>query len=291
MASQNSPHPNMAPKSSTISWPIATSPNVLKLLGMNPWPPHSEQSPWDLHGYCYSPMLQFKHPTPTTCASAGPVYIHEKHKHLVHHSWFKEVKALNKSMTQGRPDHTLAEALFEQLITASIYAGSKLKRFPPAPYSPTIACLRNIHQLLKLAVMQGKTSKDLMESILRTKAKLGNARYELPIMLETCIKALLSCTRQLKAATRDEIEMQNLRRNHQDKLIEQYEATGNTKMAKRICGMKHAEQTKVVFRGCKAAQNLGSDSGLTHVMVPVDPNENPKTCNTGQIKIQPIRLA
>ena len=143
-------------------------------------------------------------------------------------------------MEEGTSNNTLAKELYERLILASLYAWSKLKKFPPAPYSPTIARLRNIHCLLKLAATQWKTSKDMMESISRTKAKLGDAGYELPTTQETCIKALLSCTRQLKAAIQEELETQHLRRNHQDKLIEKYEATGNSKMAKKVRGMQRA---------------------------------------------------
>ena len=107
-------------------------------------------------------------------------YFHDKYKHLKDHNWFKKVEALNAMTRHDTPDHAMAEELYERLIAALIYAGSKLKKFPPVPYSPTIARLRKIHRLMKLAVTQFKTSKDMSESITRTKAKLGNAGYELP---------------------------------------------------------------------------------------------------------------
>ena len=103
-------------------------------------------------------------------------------------------------MANEVPNHTLAEDHYDRLVSAVVYAGSKLKRFPPAPYSPTIARLRNIQRLLKLAVTQHKTSHDMEVNISRTKAKLGNAGYRLPDTKESCIIALEKATRQLKAA-------------------------------------------------------------------------------------------
>ena len=207
-------------------------------------------------------------------------YFQAKTKHLEEHSWFTKVEALRVNMKQDHPNHTLAEDLYERLIAASIYAGSTLKKFPPAPYSPTIARLRNIHQLLKLAVTQFRTSKDMTESIARTKAKLGDAGYQLPNSLTHCTQALASCTRQLKAAIRDETETHNLRRHHQTQLIEKHEAAGNSKMAKKIRGMQRAEATKKVFQKCRAAQNIGTEGGLTHVMIPANPTDHPRTCTT-----------
>ena len=90
---------------------------------------------------------------------------------------------------------------------------------------------------MKLVVTQFKTSKDMSESITRTKVKLGNACYELPSSLEQCTKALLSCTRQLKAAIWDKMETKDIQQHHQDQLIEQYETAGDLKMAKKIWGM------------------------------------------------------
>ena len=206
-------------------------------------------------------------------------YFWDKMKHLQDHHWFQKLADLKASMCQNQPDHLLAEALYEQLIAASIYAGSKLKKFPLVPYSPTIARLWNVHRLLKLAVTQFKTSKNMSDSIARTKAKLGDAGYELPGTLELCTQVLHRCTRQLKAAIREELATNNLRRQHQDQRIEHHEAAGNTKLAKKIRGMKNAESTKRVFQRCRAARNLGAEGGLTHVLVPDNPNDNPRTCD------------
>ena len=156
-------------------------------------------------------------------------------------------------MRSDTPNHDLAKDLYERLISATLYAGSKLKRFPPAPYSPTIARLRNIYCLLKLAVTQLKTGQSMTDNISRTKAKLGNIGYTLPETADLCQKALVKVTRQLKATIQEELETKNLRRQHQEKLIEAHKAMGNSKIAKKIRGIQRAEAVKRVFQRCKAA--------------------------------------
>ena len=44
--------------------------------------------------------------------------------------------------------------------------------------------------------------------------------------------------------------------------------------------MKRAEKVKHVFQRCRNARNLTSDGGLTNILVPENPLENPKRCTT-----------
>ena len=100
----------------------------------------------------------------------GP-YFEVKMHHLEDHNWFRKLKKLKDVLISGKEDHALAEELYERLISASTYAASRLKKFPPAPYSPTIAKLRNVHRLLALAVTQFKTNRDMSENIAKTKSQ------------------------------------------------------------------------------------------------------------------------
>ena len=134
--------------------------------------------------------------------NAGPYFVH-KYKHLSDHNRFAKIDHLRQCIKDNKPNHILADDLYTRLIATLLYSGSKLKRFPPAPYSPTIAKLRNIQRLLKLAVTQHKTNQNTEENISRTKAKLGNAGYQLPPTLSLCMAALAQCTRQLKATIQE----------------------------------------------------------------------------------------
>ena len=181
-------------------------------------------------------------------------YFKYKEQNLSQHKRFDKIRQLEKGMHDKIPNHELANDLYGQLISFSVHAGSKLKRFPPTPYSPTIAKLRNIQCLLKLAVIQHKTSRDMEVNIACTKAKLGNAGYQLPATQELCIQALARATRQLKATIREELETKHLWMQHQNELISRHETSGNTKLAKKLRGMQRAEQVKQVFKRCRAAQ-------------------------------------
>jgi hypothetical protein len=94
-------------------------------------------------------------------------------------------------MDDNTPNHPLAEALYEPLITASRYAGTQLKKYPNAPYSPDIARLRNTQRLLKLAISQFKGSYDLSEPIQQTQVLLGDVTYTIPNTLHECQLALV----------------------------------------------------------------------------------------------------
>ena len=116
------------------------------------------------------------------------------------------------------------------------------------------------------------------DNIAQTKAKIGNMGYKLPETAALCQQALVKVTRQLKATLQEELETKNLRRQHQEKLIAEHEAAGNSKTAKKIRGIQRAEQVKRVFQRCKAARQLGSEGGLSHILVPDNPTSDPRAC-------------
>ena len=138
-------------------------------------------------------------------------YFHHKKQHLHDHAWFQRVTDLQRAMDQDHPNDALAEDLYNRLVLASQYAGKQLKRFPPAPYSPTISRLRQIRRFLKLELTQYKTGLDLSEQLRVTRAKLGNVGYSLPTSKSECEQMLQQCTRKLRTAISDETATKNLR--------------------------------------------------------------------------------
>ena len=91
-------------------------------------------------------------------------------------------------------------------------------------------------------------------------------------------KALAAATRQLKAALQDKIDTRNLRRQHQNTVIQGYEAKGNSKLAKKIRSMQRTEETQRVFKKCQQARHKKEEGGLSHLLIPTNPEENPRTC-------------
>ena len=117
----------------------------------------------------------------------------------------------------------------------------------------------------------------MSDNITKTAAKLGHIGYELPATAALCQQALVKVTRQLKATIKEEIETKHLQWQHQDKRINNHKATGNTKVSKKIRGMQHAEAVKKIFQRCRAARNLGTEGGITHVLVPQNPANEPRS--------------
>ena len=130
-------------------------------------------------------------------------YFQHKKKYLEDHAWFRKIDAIQESIDTDQPNDSLAEELYGRLVTASQHAGRQLQRFPPAPYSPTIARLRQIRRFLKLELTQYKTGIDMTDQICVTRAKLGNIGHPIPTNKVECEQMLQQCTRKLRNAITD----------------------------------------------------------------------------------------
>ena len=54
-------------------------------------------------------------------------YFEHKAQHLENHHWFDKISKLQRNMANDVPNHTLAEDLYDRLVSAAVYASSKLK--------------------------------------------------------------------------------------------------------------------------------------------------------------------
>ena len=55
--------------------------------------------------------------------------------------------------------------------------------------------------------------------------------------------------------------------------------------------MKQAKAVKQVFQRCRAARQLGTEGGLTHVLVPTNPDDHPRTCEDWEQVDCPTKMA
>jgi len=204
-------------------------------------------------------------------------YIKYKYQHLLDHNWFNKIKELRLSHERGQPDHEAAEKLYQRLVSASQWAGSMLKTYPSAPYSPEIARMRNITRYLKLAISQFSSQYDLSDALEDTKSKLGSLGFALPRTAQECRSALTRHNQEFKAVLKEEHETRKMRKQHLEKLVKQYTAAGNQKEAKIIKQIKRAEDISQVYTKLRTIRNL-SHGGLSHVLVPANPNDSPQTC-------------
>jgi hypothetical protein len=205
-------------------------------------------------------------------------YFKHKDKYLTTVGWYEDLVSISQSIQTGIPNHILAERLYQQLASACKEAGSMLKRYPPAPYSPEIARLRNILRLMKLTVSSYSSQYNLDETIAEARAKLGSIGVTIPDTLPECRKALQQYEKEFKATIREETLTKRFCLDHQKKLIQEYEQKGDKKEAAILRRIQRAEQVKKVFLKCKAARNLLREGGISYLMVPTDTTQDPKTC-------------
>ena len=180
-------------------------------------------------------------------------YFKTKCQHLDSHNWFSQIKTLQRSFANNIPNDDLAERLYQRLIAACNYSGERLQQFPPAPYSPEIARLRNIKRYLQLTIAQFTSRFDHSEEIETIRSTLDGIGFTLPQTLRECQQLLHLHSKELRATIKADEHTPNMQWQHQDKLIAEHKAKGNSKAAKRIRGMQRAEDVKRVFQKCNAA--------------------------------------
>jgi hypothetical protein len=217
-------------------------------------------------------------------------YFEFKDKHLSDHKWYKGIDELQDAVDSDTPNHDFAEKLYKRLCSSCQFAGSRLKRYPGAPYSPELSRMRTIQRLLQLTISQYTSKYDLTTEIEETSIKLSSFGYTLPNTLADCWAALSQQIKEIKKTTREEDKSRKLRNQHLEKLIEAHDQNGNKKEANNARQIKKAEQVKRVFQKLRAIRGLMTSGGLSHVLVPVDPNENPKTCTEWRREDNPQAL-
>jgi hypothetical protein len=217
-------------------------------------------------------------------------YFELKDKHLSDHKWYKGIDELQDAVETNTPNHEFAVKLYKRLCSLCQFTGSRLKRYPGAPYSPKLSRMRTIQRLLQLAISQYTSKYNLMTEIEDTSIKLSSIWYTLPNTLAECWAALSQQIKEIKKTTREEEKSRKLQNQHLKKLIETHHQNGNKKEANSVHQIKKAEQDKGVFQKLRAIRGLMTSGGLSHVLVPIDPNENPKTCTEWRREDNPQAL-
>ena len=207
----------------------------------------------------------------------GP-YWTEKHKYLQERNWYEAVKDINTAIDTNVPCDDVAESLYVTLCKASTYAGAKLRRHPPAPYSEEICRLRLIVRLHKLIILQLCTGYDLGDPIASTRKKLGSIGVRIPESLSEAVASHHAYRKELRATIKEEETNRHLRKSHLDKMADAYEANGDKKTAAIVRRIKRAEATKKVYAKCRTARKLNIQGGISYLLVPEDPTQDPKVC-------------
>jgi rubrerythrin len=199
--------------------------------------------------------------------------------HLEENNWFEKIAMLRQCMESGEPNHELAESLDNIRIQACQQSARRLKRYPPIPYSPEIARMRNIEHLLRLQRHQLTSEQDHKESIQRRLAQLNEPNFHLPGNKENCERLLKATQKDLRRMEKEERETAKRRRQHQQELQASYWEADDAKSAKIVQQIQKAEEMARVWKKCAAARGLTQEGGLSYLLVPEDPDISPKQCN------------
>ena len=206
-------------------------------------------------------------------------YFEALDKHLQENNWYGQMETLRDTMKAGTPDDALAERLDKRRIAGCQHAAGRLQKYPRAPYSPEIAELRNRDAILRSAISQFlDPQEDYFERVENLQLKLSSTGMDLPPTLEGCRVLRRQNLKQLRALERDELRTGASRKQHQNSLIEMYRAAGKTLNERAVRRIQRAEEMARVWKQCAAARGLNRGGGLSHVLVPEDPNDDLKTC-------------
>jgi len=205
-------------------------------------------------------------------------FINEQAKHLEDHDWFNQIEALSACISNNTPDHDLAEKLDRRRIDACLASGNKLKRYGVVPYSPELIRLKTIDKLFRLLLRHKRTEHADPHTLSMLQEKLSRAGVVVPDDAEECKRLQKANRSVLLATSKEELKSNQNRQVFQDALVAEALAAGDKQKAKKIRQMQRAEAMKMVWKKCAIARGLNKGGGLSHVLVPTDPNTDPKQC-------------
>ncbi|CAB9530719.1 expressed unknown protein [Seminavis robusta] len=215
----------------------------------------------------------------TKAHQIGP-YFDNKHQHLEDHNWFEQIKTLQQHMRDNIPNHTLAEQLYDRLLTACIYAGKRLPKYRDAPYSPELVRLRTIKDLLNTVYSHMTTNIDLSDQIENIRNKLDSVGYDLPTSVEECKKAQRQATKDFTTAMKEELKNKPLRKAHLKQLIKDAREKEDKKLVKALKHIQRAEDSNTIFDKLRIIRNKVPSGGLKHFLVPENPQQKSQGVST-----------
>jgi len=196
-----------------------------------------------------------------------PIHVKHRIKHLEKHKFFKQLEELQKCIDTDTPNDRLAQKLDHQFHRSAKHAGKKCPQHPRGPYSPKIAQIRNVCQLLHQAITQHQHSYDMTEAIQATRDQAGSIDYKLPSTLPDCEAACTQKRKELMEAEKEELTDGKLCKMHQEELIASNLDEGNKEHAQLLRQMKRAEAVSKVLTKLRAVRGLNKEGGLSYISV------------------------
>jgi hypothetical protein len=212
-------------------------------------------------------------------------------QHLEEHQWDQHVKELKKCIKTNTPNHELVEKIDRRRIQACQYAGRRLKKYGPVPYSPELMHMKTTDKLLTMIIRRMQRPEEEEEATEDLRRKLQRIGIDTPHDIDGCKLMRKTNKQALVAMTKAEIRTGTMRQTFQDNAINEALAAGNKEKARRIRQIQRAEMISQVWKKCAGARGLTKKGGLSYVLVPEDPTEEPKTCiNWAKIEDPPAMI-
>ena len=206
-------------------------------------------------------------------------------KYLEDQNFWNNLKRLDTD-----PCEQLAERLDRVLTAGCLYAAKRVKRYPSVPYSPEIVQLRAKFEIYKMYLLEMTNHTRYSKALANKRLKLGKDAPVRPQTISECKKLKEKSRVELRKAEWEELKTAKLRVAHQIELIATLEADGDKKTAKIIKRIKRAEAVSRVFKKIAFARGKTMTGGLTQLLVPENPEENPKTCKRWRLVQDPEEI-
>jgi hypothetical protein len=191
--------------------------------------------------------------------------------YLKDHNFAERLKVLSESNDKNDP---LAEGMDKDLKRACLYAAKQCRKKRQTPWSPKVIKARDTVNILKRLLGMYRTKVNMKKSIEKLRSKAGRRRT-LPTNEKDCSIALRGAQGDLKKTVK---EAAAHRRDHLENLAEIYALREDKEKSAILKYLIKSEDIKAMYAKIRAIRKHQSRQGITKLEVPVNPDDDPKTC-------------
>ncbi|KAI2509161.1 hypothetical protein MHU86_5280 [Fragilaria crotonensis] len=201
-------------------------------------------------------------------------YIREKYRILFHHH---NAFVRSAQLTQPGNRHAFAERLDQDVLTASLAAAAKVKKFGEPAWSVELAEARKQVVVLKKHLSALRTHYDHSSVLAREMAQLSTP-VPLPPTPRECSAEIRKVESSIKAIIAESYERRDQERQRKIAVLEATGKQADKESATRLRHMKKAEDIKQLFRKISGVRKNKLRQGVTRIEIPLHPDDNPKMC-------------
>lgn len=219
-------------------------------------------------------------------------YITQRHALLTSCNAFARAKALTKPGNR----HQFAERLDADVLRTSNIAERRTHRFREPPWSIELSTARKKVSILAKALTMKKTGIDHTDILRQETANLHDI-VEIPDSIEECSTALKRAKKHVtEIVERSFATRESERDNHIAQLEAEIEAgrgkpQQDTKAKLTILrNLRKAEAIKKLFQKLQTLRQTRQRGGITRLEVPLNPQDNPKTCTHWKVIDVPTEI-